>query len=737
MRKDYSKGYLKNNRSSSLSVRISAFISALLLALLCGLFYNAWKYEIERIEQETGGWQSRIMGELDEEDMISIKNYAGVRDAVMHELEDDTQKTAADIYFDDMRSVFTDTPRIAKQAGVSPDQTEYNYELLAMYLIRGPGDTAPRLLFPMYLLVVVTASVSLIIIIHNAFAVSMNARIHQFGIFSSIGASPKQIRTCLLQEAAALCALPVIAGNLAGLAGSMGVLHLVNVLLGEGITGRHRAVFGCHPMLAALILSLTVLTIWISAWLPARRLSRLTPLEAVRNTGELQLNKKKNSYLLTLLWGAEGELAGNALKAQKKALRTASFSLIASFMAFSVMQCFFSLSRISTEETYFKRYQGIWDIMVTLQDTGADTFDKTKEVQELAGVQTAIVYQKAAAKRILTEEELSGEMKTFGGFLHASDKYVTKQDNGWMINVPLVILDDHSFADYCRQTGVSPRLDGAVILNRIRNVTNPDFRHPQFLPYIKEKSDKSVLTAPGNGKTDVQIPVLAYTQKMPALREEYASDDYYELVHFIPVSLWKKIKEKTGGAQADSLICIRGRENVTLDELLMLEDEIESLISKTYTAEYENRIQEYESNNKMIQGAEAVLGGFCILLAVIGMGSVFSNTFGFVNQRKREFARYMSAGMTLKQLRNMFCIEALVIAARPVLTGLPLVIIAAGYMLKASYLELEVFMEQAPLLPVLAFVLAVWGFIALAYYLAWRSVRTISIAEVLKDDTMM
>ena len=132
-----------------------------------------------------------------------------------------------------------------------------------------------------------------------------------------------------------------------------------------------------------------------------------------------------------------------------------------------------------------------------------------------------------------------------------------------------------------------------------------------------------------------------------------------------------------------------------------------------------------------------MLGGFCILLAVIGMGSVFSNTFGFVNQRKREFARYMSAGMTLKQLRNMFCIEALVIAARPVLTGLPLVIIAAGYMLKASYLELEVFMEQAPLLPVLAFVLAVWGFIALAYYLAWRSVRTISIAEVLKDDTMM
>ena len=55
MWKDYSADFLKNNRSSSLSVRIAAFISALLLSLLCGLFYNAWKYEVERIQQEEGG----------------------------------------------------------------------------------------------------------------------------------------------------------------------------------------------------------------------------------------------------------------------------------------------------------------------------------------------------------------------------------------------------------------------------------------------------------------------------------------------------------------------------------------------------------------------------------------------------------------------------------------------------------------------------------------------------------
>lgn len=344
MWKDYSSGYIKNNRSSGLSVMIAAFISSLFLSLLCGLFYNAWKYEVERIECEKGGWQSQIIGELAVEDIETIKNFANVKNIVVNREGYRGAEITIDIYFDDMKSVFSDTPRIAKQVGIQTEKINYNYELLAMYLIRDSSDTAPRLLFPLFIVIMLAASFSLVIIIHNSFAVSMNARIHQFGIFSSIGATPKQIRSCLLQEAAALCAAPVIAGDLLGIAGSMGVLQMTNILLGSGITGRHKAVFGYHPLVLVLTLLVTVLTIWISAWLPARKLSRLTPLEAIRNTDELQLRRRKNSHLLTLLFGVEGELAGNALKAQKKALRTASLSLIFSFMAFAVMQCFFSLS---------------------------------------------------------------------------------------------------------------------------------------------------------------------------------------------------------------------------------------------------------------------------------------------------------------------------------------------------------------------------------------------------------
>ncbi len=737
MWKDYSSGYIKNNRSSGMSVMIATFISALLLSLLLGLFYNAWKYEIESIEQEEGGWQSRIVGEFTQEDIESIKNFAHVKDVVANEKGAQIPGTVIDIYFDSMGSVLDNTLRIAETLGVSAEKVIYNHELLAMYMIRDPQDTAPRLLFPMFILIAGVASFSLIIVIHNSFAVSMNARIHQFGIFSSIGATPKQIRSCLLQEAAALCILPILIGNLFGILMSMGLMHMANDLLGSDVAGRHEAVFGYHPLVLAATLLLTVVTIWISAWMPARKLSRLTPLEAIKNTGELQLKRKKKSPLLTCLFGLEGELAGGALKAQKRALRTASLSLIFSFLAFTLMQSFFALSGISTRETYFERYQGVWDIMVTVKDTDVDSFSEAQKLQEISGIRSVIVYQKAMAKRIIAEDEISEDMKSFGGFAVAGDNYARKTEGGWLVNVPIVILDDTSFLAYCEQVGITPRLDGAVIWNQIRDVTNPDFRHPQYMPYVKGENAVSILRQYGREELSAEIPVLSYTEKVPVLREEYATLDYYELVHFIPVSLWKEIKEQIGGSEEDTYICMLGRENVTLEELDALQGQVESLIAGNYKVESENRIQEVEANDKQIQGMMTIFGGFCVLLAIIGIGNVFSNTLGFVRQRKREFARYMSIGMTQGEIKKMFCVEALTIAGRPILITLPLAVVAVGYMLKTSYVEVGTFLAEAPIIPIMIFMLAIWGTVAFAYYLGWRNIRKINLAEVLRDDTMM
>ena len=85
----------------------------------------------------------------------------------------------------------------------------------------------------------------------------------------------------------------------------------------------------------------------------------------------------------------------------------------------------------------------------------------------------------------------------------------------------------------------------------------------------------------------------------------------------------------------------------------------------------------------------------------------------------------------------MFCIEALVIAGRPIIITIPLAVITVGYLLKASYLEVEIFLAEAPFVPIAVFMLGIVGTVALAYYLGWRNVRKINLAEALRDDTMM
>jgi putative ABC transport system permease protein len=736
MWKDYSSGYLKNNRASCLSVMIAAFISALLLSLLCSLFYNLWNYEVERIKVEEGGWQGRIAGTIGMEEIERIRNYANVEKALVNEDLSDEQEIVVDVYLKKIKNVFRDMAEIAELAGLSEEAVTYHYELLNLYLVRDSRDSALRWVFPFALLVTATACFSLILVIHNAFAVTMNSRIHQFGILASIGATPKQILVCLLQEASALCAVPIAAGSIFGILLSMGIVSGMNVILAD--VGRRMVLpFRFHPVILFLSLAASVLTVCISAWIPARKLSRLTPLEAIRNTGELQLKKKRSSRFLAFFFGIEGELAGNALKAQRKAMRTAFTSLLLAFLAFSFMMCFITITVVSQRETYFAKYQDSWDVMATLKNMEIDAFEETDVLQELGGMQSCVIYQKAMAKRYVTSEEISEEMQAVGGFGNAAEDYVSVNDGAWLVNAPIVILDDASFLEYCVKIGAEPSLDGAVILNRTCDAADPNFRERRMLPYLKEYGRTTQLRQAGQEEKMAEIPVVSYTQEVPVLREEYGTLDFYELVHFLPVSLWKEIKDEIGGQEEDIYIRILAKDGVTLPELDEVEAAVLTCLKDVCEIETENRIQEKIDNDKMFAGMKAILSVFCVLLAIIGIGNVFSNTLGFVRQRKREFARYLSVGLTPAGIRKIFCIEALVIAGRPVLIALPVTALAVAFFIKMSYLEPLLFIREIPFLPIGFFVLGIFFFVALAYYLGAKKVMGSSLADSLRDDTML
>ena len=729
MWKDYSKSYIKNNRASSISIMAAAFVATMFLSLLCSIAYNFWAYDVEQTILEEGDWQGRIVCEsLSSDDLSMICQFANVEKAVVNEELSQKEKVVADVYFKNARTIYSDMPLIAAQLGLNKDSIQYNALLLSRYFIHDPEDATPPMLLTLYAVILIIVAVSLILIIRGSFELSMNARIHQFGIFSSIGATPRQIRTCLLQEAMALSILPMLIGSMSGILISYGVIKAVNFFASD-VSGRHEAVFQYHPSIFALTVLISFLTVIFSAWIPARKLSRMTPLEAIRNTSGLLLKKKKHSRFLSCIFGMKGELAGNALKAQKKHLRISTLSLLLSFLGFSIMLCFTTLADISTRYTYFERYQDVWDIMITLKDTELTDFGLTDELRDITGIQDATVYQKAKALTFLPEGLQSDELSSLGGLESVAG---TPNENGqFQVSAPIVVLDDTSFLNFCSQIGITPSLDGAIVLNQIWDSRNSNFRYKEYVPFVRDDNQNTILYK--NDKT-VKIPVLSYTQKSPTLREEY---DNYALVHFIPLTMWNKTLGEVCEAESDSYIRILSNGTANLTDLNALEQEVVRLVSEQYEIESENRVQERLSNDSLIQGMVMILGAFCILLAIIGIADVFSNTLGFLSQRKREFAQYMSIGLTPQEMRKMFYIEAFVIAGKPLLITLPLTILFVQFATTASYLDPVVFWSEAPVLPILIFAAAIVLFVGLAYYIGGKRLLQCNLNETLRNDTLI
>lgn len=747
MWKEYTKEYIRQNRAICASVMAAALIAALFLSFLCGLFYNFWRDDIAGVVEEEGSWHGRLTGMFAEEDLSRIGTFDHVKQVSVNEELSGEAGMVVDIVFDPVRAVRKDMPSIAAALGLEEDAVSYHFQLLSLYFVRIPGDEYPRLVMPFYLAIIGAVCISMVLVIYNAFAFTMNTRVHQFGIFASVGATPAQIRICLLQEAFRMTMLPLLSGILLGVILCRCVFGAI-IRMTEQIVGGRSAVFTYPPVLLAITFVIAVAAVFMAAWMPARKMSRMTPLEAICGNGEMQLTKRKHSPILSFLFGIEGELAGNFLKAQKKAFRTTNLSLTLSFMGFMLVQCFFTLSDISTEETYFARYQDVWDIMVTVPDTGIGEI-QTKDMQALralSGIKDVALYQKAEAVCQVPETWLSKEVTVLGGLEVLTDGQVMPAEEGvLMVKAPVVVLDDESFRQYCGQIareeaavfseakGAGETVKGVVVINRVWDSLHSHFRNRSYVPFVQETQDTVILCEAEQGGNTAKIPILAYGEEAPLLREEYED---YALVQIIPQSFWGQIKEQIGGAEQDTYIRILAEDRTSPAQLTQLEKNVGQMLGESYSIESENRLAQKTRNDEIIAGYKFVLGGVCVLLAIIGIANVFSNTLGFLRLRKREVVRYLSVGVTPCGVGKIFVLEALVTAGRPVLITLPLVTVLIGLMIKASYLNPMVFIKRAPIGQIMLFVVLIFGFVALAYYLGGKKVLRNNISEVLRDDVV-
>ena len=621
---------------------------------------------------------------------------------------------------------------------------------------KGVTDIRPTTLFIVYGVVLALICAALIAMIHNAFAVSMGSRLQHLGILKSVGATPRQIRTFLVQEAAALCVLPILLGTAIG----VGICYMFveqTIGLGQslGLDVDYNVSFEYHILVAVISLAAAFLTAVLSAWIPARKISRLSPMEAIFGGVEPQAEKMRSFRLLSKTFGVYGELARKSIYNRRKSMRAATFVLFLSFIGFFIFLSAETISGLSTQETYYEKYHDVWDLMLTreagpeneqradaaqvgnaqtTQSAGADSLLET--LRAVPGVSRCISYQVIDTTLFLPEDMLSEELKQIGveTLLPEAERANVAGQEGWRTAVHLFVLDGQSLAGYCEDHNISSDA-GAVAVNLLWDDRESDYMNRTYLPFV---TDAGALYLSENASE----PVLYYdacTNEIPAIREELEQKALNLVLSenaFRPLAALLSEAGTFSGAETNYNIYLEEAIREKEAESEAVREAIAALTpDEGYTLE--GRIQEEASDQAARKGLRIVMGVLAALLACVGIAGILSATLGQIYQRKKEFARYLSVGVSPKDMQKLLFLEGLFIIGRPFLMAVIIDVPVTALLLQMSPPTAGQFISHLPLVPVLIFLCISAGAVSLAYLAAARSICQGDLVEILKDETMV
>lgn len=254
------------------------------------------------------------------------------------------------------------------------------------YLGQAPSVTGSTVAFGA---VTAMSAVSLVLMLKSAFGVSMSARIRQLGVLKSVGASDAQVRRLLLAEGCALSLPAACLGVLAGMGLSLALVAAILALTAESRV--YEPIIGLSPSTVLAGILVAAATIVVSALLPARRLGRISVLRAI-SEGDDELSSRRRPgplfRALTRRLGVEASLAAQSLRARRRTMRTANASIALAVLAFVTLMNVETLSHLSTQVTYFERYDGVWDVRVSVADGAAAGADGAllEELRSMDGV---------------------------------------------------------------------------------------------------------------------------------------------------------------------------------------------------------------------------------------------------------------------------------------------------------------------------------------------------------------
>ncbi|AQS58234.1 ABC transporter permease [Desulforamulus ferrireducens] len=623
-------------------------------------------------------------------------------------------------------SLFAQAEELARANKI--EKVEFNNALLRFYGVVKDDQLRSTLysFLTTIMAVIVIGSVSLI---YNSFAISVSERARHLGMLSSVGATRRQKRNSVFFEGAVIGLISIPIGILCGLGGLSVTFWLINPIFegALGITQRLTVVVTPLSILAACAIS--ILTIFISTYLPAQRASKISAIDAIRQTTDIKLTGKavQTSKFIRRLFGIEAEIGLKNLKRNRRRYQATLFSLIISTVLFLAVSFFTASLQKSIELSQ----DGInFDIQVSSSNVASEREEQLlKAIASLDDVTESSIKREVELTTWLEEEAIAKELREQLG-----------QDSGLVENgkyayyVNLHALDEASLQRYAREVGVDyqelqdPSRLSCIVIDTI------NYKDEQAKKYVETKA--------------------IHTEIGQSIDLFFTNPETQGETHLHPLAIVALTKQYPMGVMPAGLSGL----NIIVSEQVMdrlLEDhkitgvQTQLFLKSTDPMKTQQQIEEMKESQLMIynvyrsrQQEEQMLlilsvftYGFISLITAISIANIFNTISTSIALRKREFAMLKSVGMTPKGFNKMLNYESIFYGIKTLLYGLPLSILVM-YLIHRSLMNSFSFGFVLPWASMFYVIAAVFVIVTSAMLYSSARVKRENIIDVLKQESI-
>lgn len=529
-------------------------------------------------------------------------------------------------------------------------------------------DSSVAFVYNMAAVVMVIIIITSAVCISNSFAISINQKTKQYGMLASIGATPRQIRKNVFFEAAFMGVIGVVAGIGGGLSASYILVVLSNKMLID--TFEMSIVYA--PSLLGVLLSivLAIVTIVLSALVPAIRASRMSPIMAINHSEDIKIKSKslKTPKLIGKVWGEGGVLAYKNMKRNKRKYRVITISIALSVSTFIALYGFMSLltesvNRYANDKIDLRVYMSSYKSM-SVDEANKKVSNIVNRINNETNI-TDFTFARGFYASLKDEPKYSSDYKEV-------NKYEAglAENNGYYISI--ISLGNEEYGKYIKKLGISKETaqsGGILVDNTYQYINNGNdikyfniydgYKAGDVLTYRIDTSNSSKSLDNSKSSDDTTL----YDIRIVALSNErpFGYDNAYTSYGYLIVS--DDYMNRIDTKNTDSTLL-----NINCDDPDKAQDILvnEFNIGQNYIF---NAAQERRNDEKLILTMKIFLYGFIAIVSLIGITNIFNTVTTGMELRGKEFAMLQSIGMTKKKFDKMIRLESVFYGSKALIIG--------------------------------------------------------------------